>query len=128
MRLLLDTHAFVWAVGQPDKLSARARKAIADGRNELFGSAASAWEVSTKFRLGKLPHAAAIVWDFGGVLVKLQSVDLPVSATHALCAGAYPQAHRDPFDRMLAAQAEVEGLTLVSRDRAFDTFGVERLW
>ncbi|HET8898960.1 MAG TPA: type II toxin-antitoxin system VapC family toxin [Rhodanobacteraceae bacterium] len=128
MRLLLDTHAFLWAVAEFGGLSSLARKSIQDSRNELFVSAACAWEIATKFRIGKLPGALPILQGFGAILHRLQAVDLPVTREHALRAGSYKHEHRDPFDRMLVAQAEIEALTLVSKDRALRQFGVELLW
>lgn len=91
-------------------------------------STASAWEIATKFRLGKLPGAGPLIADFASLMLKLRAADLPISREHALRAGSYPQqAHADPFDRMLVAQAEIEGLTLVSKDRALRQLGVELL-
>ncbi|ODU92478.1 MAG: twitching motility protein PilT [Lysobacterales bacterium 66-474] len=128
MRLLLDTHAFLWAVMQPAKLSPKARRLLENPANDLMVSAASAWETATKFRLGKLPGAKAVLDDFDDVARRLSAGILPISHFHALLAGSYPQSHRDPFDRILAAQAETEGVPLVSRDRALCQFGVELLW
>lgn len=128
MKLLLDTHAFLWAAAEPGELSTKALRAIKSSANELFVSAVSAWEIATKFRLGKLPDAKIVVENFSGIVTKLRASDLPITRTHALRAGSYPQAHADPFDRMLIAQAEIEGLTLVSKDRALRNFGVELLW
>lgn len=128
MRLLLDTHAFLWSLAEPGELSTRARRVVRDKDNELFVSTASAWEIATKFRLGKLPGAGPLIADFASLMLKLRAADLPISRAHALRAGSYPQPHADPFDRMLVAQAEIEGLTLVSKDRALRQFGVELLW
>lgn len=125
MRLLLDTHAFLWAVGQPARLSSRVADAIADPAHEIVVSAASAWEIGTKHRLGKLPGVEPIVQDFGGVVARLGAVLLPVDHTHAMYAGTMPWSHRDPFDRMLVAQAILTSSALVSRDEAFS--GVESL-
>jgi PIN domain nuclease of toxin-antitoxin system len=91
-------------------------------------SAASAWEVSTKFRLGRLPTAVDLVGDFEGYLTREQFASLPVSVEHGMRAGLLPGTHRDPFDRMLAAQAQIEGLVLVSNDGVFDSYGVRRMW
>lgn len=126
--LLLDTHAFLWAVAETGDLSASARKAIKDGRNEVFVSAVCAWEIATKFRIGKLPGALPVLQGYDAILHRLQAVDLPVTRVHALRAGGYAHEHGDPFDRMLVAQAEIETLTLVSKDRALRQFGVELLW
>lgn len=128
MKLLLDTHAFLWSVAEPEELSVKARRAIRDTDNELFVSTASAWEIATKFRLGKLPGAEPLIADFAAIMQGLRASDLPISRVHALHAGGYLQAHADPFDRMLAAQAELERMTLVTRDRALRQFGIELLW
>ena len=128
MKVLLDTHAFLWALMQPDKLSAKVRKRLEDPGTEILVSAATAWEIATKFRLGKLPGAGAVLADYDGAITGLRAVELPMRHAHALKAGGYPQAHRDPFDRMLAAQACIEALPLVSRDKALRVFGVELLW
>lgn len=128
MKLLLDTHAFLWAVSEPSKLSPKVRAAFRQRDNELFVSAASAWEIATKSRLGKLPGADLVIAGFSGLLLDLRAADLPIARAHALRAGSYTQPHVDPFDRMLAAQAEIEGLALVSKDRALRQFDVEVLW
>lgn len=128
MKLLLDTHAFLWAAMQPAELSPRVRGLFEDPANGLVVSAASAWEIATKFRLGKLAGAKVIVNDFDDVVRRLGAAVLAISHTHALVAGSYPQSHRDPVDRMLAAQAQVEELPLVSKDRALRQFGVNLLW
>lgn len=128
MRLLLDTHAFIWAVTEPSRLGAKARRAIQHADNEVLVSAASAWEIATKQRLGKLAGVDAIVADLASIIRKLQATELPIDQAHALKAGGYPQPHSDPFDRMLAAQAELEGLAVVSNDHALRQFGVELLW
>ena len=128
MKLLLDTHAFLWAVLAPQQLSPRARALLEDPDNALLVSAVSAWEIATKYRLGKLDGASALIQNYPHALAGLQATELPMQGHHALKAGSYLQAHRDPFDRMLAAQAEIEGLPLLSRDPALAAFGVEVLW
>lgn len=128
MALLLDTHAFLWWLAGDRRLSRNARSRIGDVETEIFVSAASAWEISTKFRLGKLPGAHIIVDDIGGVLAAQSFAPLSVSVLHAQRAGRLPGPHRDPFDRMLIAQSHVEGLTLVSNEQVFDAYGVQRLW
>jgi PIN domain nuclease of toxin-antitoxin system len=128
MRVLLDTHALLWAAFRKDLLSTRARKLIQSSSNEILVSAASAWEIATKYRLGKLLHAQILVEDF---IVKVTSagyVLLSISAEHALRAGRLPADHKDPFDRMLAAQAIHEDLPLISNDEQLDIFGVRREW
>jgi PIN domain nuclease of toxin-antitoxin system len=127
-RLLLDTHTFLWWLDGDERLSPKARALIADASVSVLVSAASAWEISTKFRLGKLPGAAMVAADVAGCIATQGFEALPIAVDQAQRAGALPGPHRDPFDRMLAAQAQAESLTLVSNDPAFDGFGVTRLW
>ncbi len=128
MRLLLDTHALVWAVGESPRLSRRAISAINNRRNYLFVSSATAWEVATKFRLGRLPEASLVVRGFESHLHELGAEELPVTVEHALLAGSLEGDHPDPFDRMLAAQAMIEGLQIVTNDPAFDELGAPTIW
>ena len=128
MRLLLDTHALIWWLRGDARLGASARPAIEDRRNEVIVSAVSAFEVTTKHRLGKLPEADVLARDFDGERRKEGFLALDISVAHAARAGSLQGAHRDPFDRLLIAQALVEGLTLVSNEALFDGFGVQRLW
>jgi PIN domain nuclease of toxin-antitoxin system len=128
MRVLLDTHALLWAAFRKDLLSARARKLIEAPANEILVSAASAWEIATKYRLGKLPLAQVLVEDFVPRVAAAGYILLPISVEHALRAGRLPADHKDPFDRMLAAQAIDEDLPLLSNDERLDVFGVRREW
>jgi PIN domain nuclease of toxin-antitoxin system len=128
LRLLLDTRAFLWWLAGDDALSATAKAAMADEGNDIFVSAASTWEITTKHRIGKLPGVAAIVADLDRTIVDQGFVGLPISLRHGQVAGALPGSHRDPFDRMLIAQAMLENLVLVSNERPFDAYGVGRLW
>jgi PIN domain nuclease of toxin-antitoxin system len=129
VRFLLDTHALLWALAEPRRLSPRAASLIRSPTNEVVVSAASAWEIATKFRLGKLPGAAPIVAGFAAHLSTLRAEELPVRSTHALPAGSFILDHRDPFDRMLAAQAMLEGIPLLTDDPAFSAFPeLETLW
>ena len=128
MRLLLDTHVFLWWLGDDPALSAAADAAIADPANSVHVSAASAWEITTKHRLGKLPGAALVAADVAAQIAAEGFVALPVTVAHAQQAGALAGAHKDPFDRMLIAQALLEGMALVSNEAVFDPFGVQRLW
>lgn len=128
MRLLLDTHAFLWWISGDEALSAVARTAIADEGNGIFVSAASAWEIATKHRIGKLPGVTSIVTDLDHAIADQGFVGLPISLRHGQAAGALPGPHRDPFDRMLIAQAMLESLVLVSNEEPFDVYGVARLW
>ena len=126
--LILDTHALLWWLDGDASLSPPAREAIGDAARAVHVSAASAWEIATKHRLGKLPGAAAVAADVAGVL-RLQGFEaLPISVRDAEEAGRLPGPHRDPFDRMLVAQALGRGWTLVSNERVFDGYGVRRLW
>lgn len=128
MRLLLDTHALVWWWMDSPSLSGGARLAIADAGNDVLVSAVSAWELSTKTRSGKWPEAVDAAVAFDALVARNGFESLSITVRHALLAGAYPNDHRDPFDRMLAAQCECEGLVLVSRDPAFAAFRCERVW
>ncbi|MEO7998146.1 MAG: type II toxin-antitoxin system VapC family toxin [Gemmatimonadaceae bacterium] len=128
MRVLLDTHALLWWLAGDPALTLAARSAIANEDNEIFISAASAWEVSTKHRIGKLPGAGPLIVDFTRVIASQGFVALPISIDHAQLAGALRSAHRDPFDRMLAAQAMAEKMAWVSNETAFDALPVVRVW
>ena len=105
VRLLLDTHAFLWWLADSGRLSDTARSRIADERNRILVSAASAWEIATKHRIGRLPGCEAIALDIAGHIVAQGFEDLPISVADAERAGHLPGPHRDPFDRMLASQA-----------------------
>lgn len=129
MRLLLDTHAFLWWVFADPKLSRAARTAISDeAQNSVFVSAASAWEIATKYRIGKLPDARVVAEDVSGAIAAEGFNPIAVSVLHAERAGSLVGHHRDPFDRMLVAQAISEDLVLLSNERAFEAYGVKRLW
>jgi PIN domain nuclease of toxin-antitoxin system len=128
MRLLLDTHALLWWLDGDARLSKRARAAIGDVRTVCLVSAASAWEITTKARLGKLPGALEVAADISGCLRSQQFTPLDITVDHAQRAGSLPGAHRDPFDRMLIAQSQAENLPLVSSDDVFDGYGVVRIW
>lgn len=128
VRILLDTHAFLWWLAGDTRLSLPARTAIGDERSEVLVSAASAWEICTKVRIGKLPGAVAIARDLMGCLAEQGFLPLAVSVEHAQDAGNLPGPHRDPFDRMLIAQSFAHHIPLVSNERVFDAYGVERLW
>lgn len=127
MRLLLDTHVFLWWLGDDPSLSAHLRVILADVQNEVFVSSVSAFEIATKFRIGKLPSAALLAQDIGGYIERSGFLELPLTGAHATRAGLLPHPHRDPFDRLLAAQALLEGLALASVDRVFDSMMIERL-
>lgn len=126
--LLLDTHALLWWLAEPEKLSSLAYAAINDPAATVFVSAATGWELATKGRLGKLPGAEKLLQDLPSLLQLQGFQPLAVQLHHGVHAGAYQQAHRDPFDRLLAAQAELEGLQLVSLDPALASFPCRLLW
>ncbi|GLT01619.1 twitching motility protein PilT [Sphingobium jiangsuense] len=128
LKLLLDTHALIWWLAGDEALSLRAREAMADEANSIAVSAASAMEVATKFRIGKLPRAALLARDFETIVAAQGFSELPISVTHARLAGEMNIAHKDPFDRFLIAQAQVEAMVLVSNEVLFDGFAVQRLW
>lgn len=128
MKYLLDTHAVLWAAYRRDLLSAHALKVIETDAEELFVSAASAWEITTKFRLGKLPNARTLADDFIAQVTTAGYLLLPISVEHALRAGRLLGSHRDPFDRMLCAQAIHEQFILLSADAQLDCFSVRREW
>lgn len=128
LRLLLDTHALIWWLAGDEALSRRAREAIADEVNEIAVSAASAMEIATKFRIGKLPGAALLAQSFEEIIAEQGFGELPISVHHARLAGEMNIAHKDPFDRLLIAQAQVEDMVLVSNEALFDGFAIKRLW
>ncbi len=128
LRLLLDTHALIWWLAGDEALSFRAREAIADETNEVAVSAASAMEIATKFRIGKLPGAALLAQDFERIIADQGFGELAISVRHARLAGEMNITHKDPFDRLLIAQAQREGMVLVSNEALFDGFAVKRLW
>ena len=126
--LLLDTHALIWWWTDDPRLTPPARAAIADPARVAHVSAASAWELATKHRLGKWPEAAAVLDQFDDLLRRSRFAALPITPAEARTAGALDWAHRDPFDRMLLAQATALGLALVSGDAAFAGRGIARIW
>lgn len=127
MRLLLDTHVFIWWLGDDKSLSSALRTLIADPQNEVLVSAVSAFEIATKFRLGKLPSAALLAQDVPGYAARAGFEELPLTLAHATRAGLINHSHRDPYDRLLAAQALVEGIPLGSVDRVFDDLAIQRI-
>ena len=128
MRVLLDTHTLLWWLDGDARLSKRARAAIGDARTECLVSAASAWEITTKARLGKLPGALDVAADVSGCLRSQEFTALDITVAHAQRAGSMGGAHRDPFDRMLIAQALAENVPVVSNDEVFDRYAVVRIW
>jgi len=128
MRLLLDTHALIWAAQAPELLPDVARAAIMDERNIIFASAVSAMEIATKYRLGKLAVSPSLAEHFVEEVESQGLEILAIDAHHAQRGGLLNIPHRDPFDRLLIAQTLVEGMTLVSNETLFDQWHVSRLW
>ena len=128
LRVLLDTHALLWWVADSQRLSPSAYRATGDESNDVLISAATAWEIATKHRLGKLQGAEAVAVDIVGTLADQGFDKLPISVEDAARAGALPGIHRDPFDRILIAQAIAHNLVLISNEALFDQYGVRRLW
>jgi PIN domain nuclease of toxin-antitoxin system len=127
VRVLLDTHALLWWLARDKKLPQSARDAIADA-SFAAASAVSAYEIALKARQGKLMVPRDLIEDFAGAVNSQSLSVLAIEGSHAALAGDLPLSHRDPFDRLLSAQALVEGLTLISRDRGHAAFGVPILW
>lgn len=121
MRLLLDTHALLWALSDDPRLSAEARHRISDPATDVVVSSASAWEISIKQALGKLDAPD----DLADVIEAARMRPLPITVSHALLAGRLPRHHDDPFDRMLVAQAVLEGLILMTSDRRLNSYEVD---
>ena len=128
MRLLLDTHAVIWALAGGANLPADVRQAVGDSDAHIVVSAVTAFEVATKVAIGKLPSARELALNFEREIGGLDCILLPITVPHAVRAGGLPLLHRDPFDRLLIAQAQIERLTLVSNEPLFDRYGVDRLW
>jgi PIN domain nuclease of toxin-antitoxin system len=128
MKLLLDAHALIWAVDNPVRLGRVAAEALRDPANELFLSAGSIWEISIKVGIRKLDLSMPFGRWMAIAAADLGATLLPISIEHAEAQMHLPSLHGDPFDRLLAAQANVERLKVVSGDTIFDAYGVERLW
>jgi PIN domain nuclease of toxin-antitoxin system len=128
MALLLDTHALIWWYFDNPKLSQVARSRISADDERVYVSAASAWEIATKARTGKMPEVAALAENFSTYLQHQSFHPLSISIVHARLAGAITSDHKDPFDRLIAAQAQSEGLGVVTADPAFRNLGVPIVW
>jgi PIN domain nuclease of toxin-antitoxin system len=128
MKLLFDTHALLWWLTDDERLSARARQAVKTLRNTVWASPVAGWELATKFRLGKLPGAERILSRLPALIEESRLRVLPITLAHALKAGSLDHKHRDPFDRMLVAQALIEDLVLVTSDPACKALGAETIW
>jgi len=128
MRLLVDSNALYWWWTKRERLTHAALDALRAEESELYVSTATAWELATKHRIGKLPGAEAFLPDFAELLEESRMAPLRVELVHALEAGGLPGPHRDPFDRLLAAQARIEGLDVVTADGVFKEYGLRVIW
>ena len=128
MKVLLDTCVLIWATLSPKFLAEKARETIADQNNDIFVSAASAWEIATKVRLGKLPGVEKLERDYLDVIDNAGYTQLSIDTQSALRAGRFTSAHRDPFDRIIAAQALAMDIPVLSPDAQFEALGARRIW
>ncbi len=128
MRLLLDTHALIWWFQDDKRLGRNAKAGIANPESQVFASAINAFEITTKHRIGKMPEALGMVAELELRVAREGFETLPLSFAQARHAGMLEDLHKDPFDRMLIAQAFLEDMVLVSNEEIFDRFGVQRLW
>jgi PIN domain nuclease of toxin-antitoxin system len=128
LRVLLDTHALLWWLSGDPALTRTAARIIADTKNTVVVSAASAWEVAIKVRLGKLHTATNLMSDFCSQMEREGFDLLAISAEHGVRGGLLPGLHKDPFDRMLIAQSQAENIPVITNKRVFDSYGVRRLW
>ena len=127
-RLLIDTHVLLWWLDGDKRLLRKLRQLIQTEDNEILVSAASVWEITTKARIGKLPGALDVASDVPGCIIDQGFSSLSISVEHAQIAGNLPGPHRDPFDRMLIAQAQAERIAIISIDDGLDGYGVTRIW
>ena len=128
MRALLDTHALLWWLSDDPALTRADRKTITETKNTLIVSAASAWEIAIKVRLGKLPTATDLVADFSGHIEREGFQLLAISGEQGIRAGLLPGPHKDSFDHMLIAQAQAENIPIISNVALFESYGVRLLW
>jgi len=126
--MLLDTHIFLWWLFNDAKLPQNIKLFVQDRNNQVFVSAVSAWEITTKFRLGKLPEAALVAKDVPLWIIKAGFEPLPETPVHAQLAGEWDFSHRDPFDRLLIAEAIKNNLTILTKDQIIPKYGVSILW
>jgi PIN domain nuclease of toxin-antitoxin system len=126
--ILLDSHTFLWWCDGDRKLSTRVRRIMEDGEADIYFSAASAWEIATKARIGKLPQAMAVARNLPAIVEEQGLKLLPVTVAHAHRAGWLDVKHRDPFDRMLAAQSMIEKMPIATRDREMRRLGATVIW
>ena len=123
--MLLDTHVFLWWLFDDPSLSRKIRNILRDFNNPIFVSSVTVWEITTKYRLGKLPAAASVAENVPYWITKAGFKSLAISPEHAQLSGSWDIAHRDPFDRMLAAQTKLDDLTLISADKALSVFPIK---
>jgi PIN domain nuclease of toxin-antitoxin system len=128
VKFLLDTPALLWLAFEQQSLSSHVLQVVASDKNEIFVSAATAWEITTKYRNGRLDFASALALNFVPRVTSAGYQLMAISSEHAVRAGLLPGNHKDPFDRMIAAQAIHEDMPLLSTDTQFDQFGVRREW
>ena len=128
MKFLLDTHSFLWWITDSQLISQTAQEIIGDSNNDLFWSAASSWEVAIKYNLGRLMLPEAPELFIPTELVKNRIESLPIVDKHSFRAGQLPIHHRDPFDRMLIAQAQIEGMKIISNDHQISLYDIEMTW
>jgi len=121
MSYLIDTHILLWWVFDDPKLKVNCREIIRDPENKIIVSSVSAWEIATKYRIGKLPEAKQILEQYSRILAQSEFIEMSITTDHALRAGSLPIDHRDPFDRMIMAQAEIENIPVITYDKAFRT-------
>ena len=125
---MLDTHVLLWWLFDDPGLSGQAYDVIKAPDNTILVSSASGWEIAIKYRLGKLPHGGEAAKNLPSLLRRSHMTVLPITMEHALAAGALSGPHRDPFDRMLIAQGQIEGLPIVTSDPAFKQYPVKLVW
>lgn len=128
MKYLLDTNALLWWLTDSERLSKKARQVVSKAGHELYVSAATGWELATKVRIGKWEEARPLLQDLGARLTREYIDVLPIDMAAAVLAGSIVHLHRDPFDRMIAAQATIEKMSVVSSDEIFDTLVGRRVW
>ena len=129
VRLLLDTQVLLWLLTAPERIPTATLQVVRDPATSLLVSAASAWELATKHRMGRLPEATALVEGYAEHLARLQVAELPVTSPAGLLAGSLAWKHRDPFDRMIVAQAMLDSLPVVSADSVISEFpGIRVHW
>jgi PIN domain nuclease of toxin-antitoxin system len=128
VRFLLDTHALLWWMTDDSALPVSVRELLSKNANEILVSAASGWEIATKLRLGKLPIPIELIRDLAEHLAVAHFEKFSITMEHSVRAGLLPGPHKDPFDRMLISQAQEENIPIVSNDKIFDSYGVQRIW